>query len=139
MNKLRPKKRTPLAQENSATTWEHYVSSLGVQFSLYPVVRTFCWHLVISGLPVDTEPCRAGCPETGELGAGYQGDSGHADEGARSKAGKPLTLLESAGGGRLSAGMGISSPSFKEKSTLKMRHQLETVWLVSTEKWHLRE
>lgn len=55
-------------------------------------------------------------------------------EGVRGKAGKRLTLLESAGGGGLSSGMGISSPSFKEKSTLKMKHQLETVRLFSNQK-----
>lgn len=35
-------------------------------------VRTFCWHLVISGLLPESEPCRAGCPESGELDTGCQ-------------------------------------------------------------------
>lgn len=41
------------------------------------------------------------------------------NEGVESEAGNVLTLLESAGGGGLSAGIGISSPSFKENSKLK--------------------
>ena len=56
------------------------------------------------------------------------------NEGARSKAGRALTLLESAGGGGLSSGMGISSPSFKEKMMFKVKHQLETVCAFSDQK-----
>jgi hypothetical protein len=47
---------------------------------------------------------------------------------------KLLTLLDSAGGGGLSAGRGISSPSCKEKSALNMKQQLETVHLLSKQK-----
>lgn len=98
-------------------------------------VRTFFWHLVISGLLPDSEPCRAGCPESESLILDAKGiQSGLMNEGARSKAGRGLTLLESAGGGGLSSGMGISSPSFKEKRMLKMKHQLETVCAFSNQK-----
>lgn len=135
INKLRPREGNSLAQEDSAMTWEWQVSSVWVQLSLQLLWERSVGTWQFWGFCQIVNHAELAVQSLESLILDAKGiQQVLVNEGVRGKAGKRLTLLESAGGGGLSSGMGISSPSFKEKSTLKMKHQLETVRLFSNQK-----
>lgn len=86
------------------------VSSLCTQVSLHSVVTTFC--LVIIGLSRGAKSHR-----TGWAWRAWSRSLGT----PRKQTAELLTLLESAGGGGLSSGMGISSPNCKRREMLQMK------------------
>lgn len=109
INKLMPREGSPLPRGLSCDTGMAGLS-LWVQLhlpSLHPPPppptlpsrqRTFFRHLVISGLLPDSEPGRAGCPESESLILDAKGiQSVLMNEGTRSKAGRGLTLLKAQG------------------------------------------
>lgn len=128
----------PLLTAKSFTLkWGNDPHEFWVQFSLYSIMRTFCWHLVISRFPPDTELCRAGCLEFGELGAGYQGgglSQCRWREEHDVKQGNYSHCWKAQGVEDCRQEWGSVLPALRKNSTLQLKHQLETVRLFLKQK-----